>query len=205
MSYWDRVKEVRRARAVDVEDLAREASALLDHGGPTALTLRAVAERIGVAPASLYSRVDRVDDLLDLALDHTLAQDRTLDPAATHADHHELLLAFYRHLLRHPWAVWVIGLRPPRGPAYLRLSDRLCSLLLEDGVSDPLAMSYAMSNYVLGCAATARAAASELTVPPDPDVAPLYARLNAEHTLDPETVLAAGLRALRGLPDPDRR
>ena len=57
MSYWDHRKPVRRARAVDVEAIAGESVGLLDAGGLRALTVRAVAARLGVAPASLYSRV----------------------------------------------------------------------------------------------------------------------------------------------------
>lgn len=50
MGYWDHRKPVRRARAVDVEAIARESVELLDAGGLRALTIRAVAARLGVAP-----------------------------------------------------------------------------------------------------------------------------------------------------------
>lgn len=49
-----------------------------------------------------------------------------------------LMLAFYRRLLRPPWACLVIGLQAPRGPSYLRLSERMCSLLADLNVPDPL-------------------------------------------------------------------
>lgn len=48
MGYWDHRKPVRRARAVDVEAIARESVELLDAGGLRALTIRAVAARLGV-------------------------------------------------------------------------------------------------------------------------------------------------------------
>ncbi|MDN5724089.1 MAG: TetR/AcrR family transcriptional regulator, partial [Corynebacterium sp.] len=69
MSYWDHRKPVRRARAVNIEAIARESVELLDAGGLRSLTVRAVAARLGVAPASLYSRLESADDLFDLALD----------------------------------------------------------------------------------------------------------------------------------------
>ncbi|WGH84265.1 MULTISPECIES: TetR family transcriptional regulator [Auritidibacter] len=54
MTYWEHPKPVQRLRAVDIQDLARASVRLLDAGGLKALTLRAVAQDIGVAPASLY-------------------------------------------------------------------------------------------------------------------------------------------------------
>ena len=70
MSYWEHRKPVRRLRAVDIVEVARASVRLLDEGGLRALTLRSVAQQVGVAPASLYSRVESVDDLFDLALEH---------------------------------------------------------------------------------------------------------------------------------------
>ena len=90
MSYWEHRRPVRRERAVDVDALARAAAALLDEGGLRALTLRAVAHRLDVAPASLYSRVESVDDLFDLALDMTLGSDTDMQRALTYDDLEQL-------------------------------------------------------------------------------------------------------------------
>ncbi|TSD62793.1 TetR/AcrR family transcriptional regulator [Aeromicrobium piscarium] len=199
MSYWDHVRPVRRTRAVAIGELAREAGRLLDEGGVDALTVRALAGRMGVAPASLYSRVESADDLLDLALDHALADDVDLQRAMAEDGHRGLYLAYYRHLRRHPWAPRVIGLRAPRGPAYLRLSERFCELLEGEGVDDPLTMTYAMSNFVIGSAATDPIVESERDSPIDVDLAPVYARLHMRHEVDAEAIVAAGLRALRDL------
>lgn len=198
MSYWSHRKPVQRTRAVDVGDIARAAADLLDDGGIRALTMRAVAARIGVAPPSLYSRVRSVDDLFDLALDHALGHDRDVTRALVDAELQDLMVVLYRHLLRHRWACQVIAMRAPRGPHYLRLSERMCSLLEESGTRDPLSVAYALSNYVIGSASTAFITESERAAPIDSDIAPVYARLHARHDADPEAVLAAGLAALRG-------
>src|SRR5699024_1888631 len=142
MSYWDHRKPVRRARAVDVEAIAGASVGLLDAGGLRALTVRAVGARLGVAPAGLYSRVASVDDLFDLALDHALSEDEEMPRGMRELGTHDLMLAFHRHLLRHPWACQVIGFRAPRGPGYLRFSERMCSVLAEANVPDPLSASY---------------------------------------------------------------
>lgn len=155
VSYWDHRKPVQRQRAVDVAEIARASVALLDEGGPRALTLRAVAQRVGVAPASLYSRVRSVEDLFDLALDFALADDSVMQQAVSDATLTDLMMAFFRHLVSHHWAGQVIGMRAPRGPAYVQLSERMCVLLEEAGMEDPLGASYRLSNLVIGSALTA--------------------------------------------------
>jgi len=197
MSYWEHRKPVRRARAVDVGEVGRAAVALLDEGGLRALTLRAVAARLGVAPASLYSRVESVDDLFDLALDEALGRDPAIRRALAGADLDALMSACYRHLVRHRWACQVIAMRAPRGPNYLRLSERICLLLAGEGVEDPLSAAYALSNFVIGCATTAPVVDDERSVPVDAELAPLYARLHAAHDVAAETIVVAGLVALR--------
>ncbi|WP_308797861.1 TetR/AcrR family transcriptional regulator [Agromyces silvae] len=200
MGYWEHRKPVIRSRAIDVGDLARAAAALLDAGGLRSLTLRAVASQLDVAPASLYSRVASVDDLFDLALDRALADDPAIDTAVRDADLMDLMLTYYRHLVRHPWAPQVIAWRAPRGPSYIRLSERMIALLTDAGSSDPLTSAYILSNFVIGCATTAPMAVNEAATEIDRDVAPLYARAHARHAVDPEAVVGTGLRRLLSRP-----
>ncbi|KAA9394704.1 TetR/AcrR family transcriptional regulator [Kocuria coralli] len=198
MSYWDHRKPTLRSRAVDVHQIAGVAVELLDEGGLRALTVRAVALRVGVAPASLYSRVTSVDDLFDLALDEALGLDAAMRRAGREASLYELMLAYYRHLVDHPWACQVIAMRAPRGPNYLRLSERMCVLLAEEGAVDPLGDAYALSNFVIGSAATTPMAGHEREAVVDDGIAPLYASLHAGYRVDPEAIVSAGLRALLG-------
>lgn len=203
MGYWTDPPVPRRVRAVDVARIASVAVELLDAGGFRALTLRAVASRLGVAPASLYSRIRSVDDLYDLALDAALRDDAHLQEAIASAPLRDLVLALHRHLLAHPWACQVVSMRAPRGPHYLRLSERMCVLTADAGSPDPLGDAYALSNLVIGSALTAAAAAAERSTPVDPAIAPRYAALREAHAVEPETVLARGLEALlAGLSSP---
>ncbi|GFZ91429.1 TetR/AcrR family transcriptional regulator [Nesterenkonia alkaliphila] len=198
MSYWEHRKPVRRARAVDVEQVAQAGVQLLDEGGLRALTIRAVAQRLGVAAASLYSRVSSVDDLYDLALDYALSTDQGLQRAIEGAGLHQLMMAFYRHLVAHPWACQVIAMRAPRGPNYLRLSERMCVLLADQGAADPLGAAYTLSNFVIGSATTTPMARNERTAPIDADIAPEYAALHAEHEVEAASLVSNGLKALLG-------
>lgn len=196
MSYWDQGRTIRRNRLVDVERLASISAELLDKGGLRALTIRAVAQRMGVAPASLYSRVMSVDDLFDLALDYVLGCDRELQKALEYSELHALLITYYRHLVRHHWACQVIAMRAPRGPNYLHLSERMCVLLTDDGSCDPLGEAYALSNFVIGSAATAPVAGGERCTAVNSELAPLYASLHEKYSGNPETIVTAGLRIL---------
>ncbi|TLP70690.1 TetR/AcrR family transcriptional regulator C-terminal domain-containing protein [Nesterenkonia sphaerica] len=196
MSYWEHRKPVRRSRAVDVDQVAEEAACVLDEGGIRALTIRAVAQRLEVAASSLYSRVSSLDDLYDLALDRALSTDGGVQDAMNDAGLHELMMSFYRHLVAHPWACQVIAMRAPRGPNYLLLSERMCSLLVERGAGDPLGKAYILSNFVIGSATTTPMARNEWAAPIDAGVAPVYAKLHAVHDVDPETLVSDGIQAL---------
>ena len=169
---------------------------LLDEGGLRALTLRSVAQQVGVAPASLYSRVESVDDLFDLALDTALADDPVMSESIRNADLPALMDAFFAHLTTHRWAGQVIGMRAPRGPAYLALSERMCVLLEQAGTPDPLGTAYRLSNLVIGASLTAPMASDEKRVAIDPDQAPTYARLHATHHISPREILSDGITAL---------
>lgn len=190
------MKPIQRRRAVDLVALSEAAAALLDAGGLRALTVRAVAARLEVTPASLYSRVRGVDDLFDLALDATLGADVECAAAIAGTNFAELMGAYYRHLVRHPWACQVIAARAPRGPHYLALSERMVVLLEARGATDPLATAYTVSNFVIGSATTTPMAASELAAPIPGDRAPRYAELHAAQGLDPERLLHSGIQAL---------
>ncbi|WP_343834430.1 TetR/AcrR family transcriptional regulator [Brevibacterium paucivorans] len=196
MSYWEHRKPVQRLRAVDIVEVARVSVRLLDGGGLKALTLRAVAEQVGVAPTSLYSRVESVDDLFDLALDTALADDPLMSEAIRSADLPALMHTFFTHLTTHRWAGQVIGMRAPRGSAYLALSERMCVLLEQAGAPDPLGTAYRLSNLVIGASLTAPMASDEKRVAIDPKQAPTYARLHATHHISPQEILSEGITAL---------
>ena len=181
---------------MDIAEVAKASARLLDEGGLRALTMRAVAQQVGVAPASLYSRVESVDDLFDLALDTALADDPAMSESISNADLPTLMQTFFTHLTAHRWAGQVIGMRAPRGPAYLALSERMCVLLGRQGVPDPLGTAYRLSNLVIGAALTAPMASDEKRVAIDPGQAPTYARLHAAHHISPQEILSEGIKKL---------
>ncbi|MDK0524288.1 hypothetical protein [Streptomyces sp. ML-6] len=195
MSYWEHARPVRRVRALDPEAIARAAVRILDVSGIDGLSLRALANALETAPASLYSRINGISDALDLALDHALERDGVVQRAVREEEASEILLSLYRHLLEHPWAVQVIAMRPPRGPAYLAFSECLSERLGRSGAAAPLSIAYSATNLVIGSAITHRVARLEPRTPGDASVAPVYEELRrAPH--DPEEVLRQALHVL---------
>lgn len=195
-SYWDTAIPVRRRRTLTPEAIARTTASLLDESGMENFSLRALAVSLGVAPASLYSRIRGTPDAFDLALDHTLGQDPVVPRRIETGTALPMLLALYHHLIQHPWAIQIIAVRPPRGPAYLAYSEALVRGLEEAGQAEPLAVAYAATNLVIGSALTSQAAHREPNIPVDRARARLYGALHAEPLPDPEEVLTAGLASI---------
>ena len=109
---------------------------LADEGGIESLSMRKLAQELGVQAMSLYNHVANKDDLLDgivdlvvgeiavpdLDIDWQTAMRRRANSA------HEVLL-------RHPWATMPIVSRINVGPAMLRYIDATLGCLCEAGFS----------------------------------------------------------------------
>lgn len=136
-----------------------EAVALLDSGDAGRLTMRRLAEHLGTGSTTLYWHVDTKDDVLDLALDAIFGEVSL--PASPSRQHWRESLSVFLHewrtvLLHHPWSAPLLGTRPLLGPNALARSEFLHTTLLTAGVpeSHVTAAAYALSNYVIGSAAT---------------------------------------------------
>jgi AcrR family transcriptional regulator len=117
------------------ETVLAEALALGDAGGLDAVTIRGVAERLGVTPMALYRHVGDKEGLLDGLADALYAELRIPDPAD---DWWEGLAGLARStravLLAHPWAAPLFS-RPLAGPHALALESALAAALRTAGFS----------------------------------------------------------------------
>src|SRR3990170_8905660 len=91
--------------------------AVLDERGPAGLTMRSLAERLGVRPMALYTYFASKDELLDAARDHIL---RDLDSrpvgGGDWADTvRSVGLDLYRLLVVHPALIHLFATRPLAG------------------------------------------------------------------------------------------
>jgi AcrR family transcriptional regulator len=95
-----------KARVLDT------AVALADEGGVDALSMRKIAQALGVVPMALYKHVANKNELLDGMIDVVIGE---IDPPADGADWKTAVrlrvLSARRMLLRHPWAPGVIESR----------------------------------------------------------------------------------------------
>jgi TetR/AcrR family transcriptional regulator, tetracycline repressor protein len=111
---------------------------LLADGGLGALTMRALAERLGVRPNALYSHVSSKTELIDAVLDDVLAEVESPPPDTDDASAglYALMASTYDVLLRHPDLVPLyVARQGARGPNAQRLGEVMLALLERGGVT----------------------------------------------------------------------
>ncbi len=137
------------------ERVFRAAIAIADEGGIESLTMRKLAEHLGVEAMSLYYHVDNKEAVLDGVIDAVMSEVEEatggFDPPTDGVDWQialrERILTARRVMLRHPWAVGVFETRTEISMLTMRYFDALLGLLREGGFSYDLA-HHAM--HVLG-------------------------------------------------------
>lgn len=106
---------------------------LIAADGAGALSMRALARRLAVAPNALYSHVADKTDLLDQLLDDLLAAVEVPDGSTPES----IMTSTYRTLTAHPELIPLFLQRQgARGPNAVRLGEILDALLEDAGVAD---------------------------------------------------------------------
>ncbi|MDT9687514.1 TetR/AcrR family transcriptional regulator [Streptomyces sp. P9(2023)] len=121
------------------ERVIRAAVAVADEKGSAALTMRSIAEPLGVEAMSLYHHVAGREDILDGMVDAVFGE-IDLPPRDTDwktAMRHRADSA-RAALLRHPWAIGLMDSRSRPGPATLRHHDAVIGALRAGGFSVPM-------------------------------------------------------------------
>jgi TetR/AcrR family tetracycline transcriptional repressor len=149
---WDTPPASRRP-ALTRADLARAAVILLDDVGFDALTMRALAERLGVKAASLYNHIRDKGDVLALAADAIVGEVVSPDPSLAWRERLVAIAHGYRAvLLEHRDAARVLAATPPIGPRRLQLMDEVLGILRETGLPDEAVADagWVFNSYVTG-------------------------------------------------------
>ncbi|MGL5810123.1 MAG: TetR/AcrR family transcriptional regulator [Nocardioides sp.] len=126
-----------------------------DRSGLPALTMRSLAEVLGVKPMSLYHHVRDKDEILDALVDAVFAE---IELPAIGGDWRVELrrraVAARAAMNRHPWALALMESRTSPGPATLRHHDAVLGTLRAGGFSLSLtAHAYAtLDAYIYGFA-----------------------------------------------------
>ncbi|MFB8773856.1 TetR/AcrR family transcriptional regulator C-terminal domain-containing protein [Streptomyces broussonetiae] len=113
---------------------------LADEGGVEALSMRRIAQALGVVPMALYKHVANKNELLDGMIDALVAE---IDPPVTGTDWktavRRRILSARRMLLRHPWAAEVIEARMKARatptPAVMAYLDSMIGIFRAGGFS----------------------------------------------------------------------
>jgi AcrR family transcriptional regulator len=168
--------------------------AVADEAGPAALTMKAVAARLGPYSAmALYRYVYNKDGLVDLMLDAATAEiPLPGEPGPDwRADLRALAAQTRQMIKRHPWYAVLIHTRPPVGPHMMRRVEFMLRVLTARGASTAAAMTYAalIDRHIFG---SGLQEAEE-------------ARMSRRHGLDDEASLTAAMAAVHDLAEASGR
>ncbi|MFF4506843.1 TetR/AcrR family transcriptional regulator C-terminal domain-containing protein [Streptomyces sp. NPDC001401] len=139
------------------ERVLSAAVTLADAGGVDALSMRRIAQSLGVVPMALYKHVANKNELLDGMIDVLVGE---IDPPAGDTDWkttvRRRVLSARRMLLRHPWAPEVIEsrmkARTTPTPAVLAYLDSMIGIFRAGGFSVDLVhhAMHVMGSRLLG-------------------------------------------------------
>ncbi|MGI8336076.1 TetR/AcrR family transcriptional regulator C-terminal domain-containing protein [Actinomadura scrupuli] len=152
---WTRPKNTGRRPALTREAIVAAAIELADAEGLAAVSIRRVAARLDARAMSLYTHIDRKDDLLELIRDE-VAGELLLEGELPGRWREALTLIARRtreSALRHPWMVDLHAVGGAPGPNALRHVDQSMAALSGLGLNAVVAWRIlsAVDHYTLGC------------------------------------------------------
>jgi AcrR family transcriptional regulator len=174
----------RRARgSLTPEEILDAAEAIAAGDGFGALSMRAVAGRIGAAPMALYNHFATRDALVDALLDRVLHRFAPEPPTDDWTEDLRRFAGAHRRLLAaHPWAVAPLFAQPNPGLGAVRIGEHALGILRRGGFtgeravaafSGVIALNYGWSSFTAARDLDARGAGHE--------VAAMLSALPVEH------------------------
>ena len=148
------------------EQIVRTAIEILDAEGAAGLSMRRLGTRLGSGATSLYWYVAHKDELMELAVDEVLGEVYVPEPGDTGWRIGASVLAngMRDALLRHPWVIGQLGVRPTIGPNAMRMGDRMVALFTAAGFAG-MAVSHAcavLQAHAIGSATTEAAVSASI-------------------------------------------
>ena len=161
---WGRQEPGRRGpkQRLSTVEVVDAAIALADTAGVQALSMRKVAEAVGVSPMSLYTYVPSKAELLDLMFDRVLGDTADPENSVTRWRDRLAFMARERWALseRHPWLLDLATHRPPLGPNMMRKAMAMLGTLANMGLApeETVLAADALQDYITGALRSAREA-----------------------------------------------
>jgi AcrR family transcriptional regulator len=151
-----------------IDQVVDAATALADAGGLDAVTMRRVAQSLGVVPMTLYTYVPGKAELLDLMLDTAYQKMPRTDTSGQPWRQRVTAIAEENRALfdAHPWAAVISTIRPPLGPGLMAKYEHELSALDGLGLGD-IEIDAALTHLLTFVQAWARAAADARTAQQD--------------------------------------
>ena len=141
----------RKRQPLDRAQIVRAALALLDEVGLDDLTMRRLAEKLGVKAASLYRHVRHKEELLVLLADEISGEIPVVEPRGSWKEQLvEMARNVRRGLLAHRDGARLLASTAPSGPQRLRHIEAVLRTLRSAGLSggDAARAAYHMNNLV---------------------------------------------------------
>jgi AcrR family transcriptional regulator len=157
-----------RRRSLTREQVVAEALIVIGADGVDALSMRALATRLGVVPGALYRHVRDKEQLHDLVLDGVLAEvDCQVDHRRAWTEQVKVLAHRLRTVLEnHPGIAGLLKTRDPLGPHSLALAEAFLAALHRAGLPEPdTGLAFALVyDYTLGFALSSPTSVNEQRV-----------------------------------------
>ena len=135
------------------ERIIQEALRLADENGLESVSMRKLAQALGVKAMSLYNHVANRDDLIDDMVDSVVSE---IEVPKLGAVWKKVMrwraISAYEVLLRHPWATMPLVSRVNVGPAMLQYTDSTLGCLRAAGFSYEMAdhVQNALDSHIYG-------------------------------------------------------
>jgi AcrR family transcriptional regulator len=128
--------EVAHRAPLSRDRVLRVAVALADEAGIDAVSMRRLAQELGVVPMALYKHVANKDALLDAMVDVVLGEIEPPDPGLDwRSAIRQRILSARQALLRHPWARRALEVQAAPTPVVLAYLDSTIGTFLAGGLS----------------------------------------------------------------------
>jgi AcrR family transcriptional regulator len=146
-------------RGLDLDTIVGTATALANRAGLEAVTMRRLAQELGVSTMSLYTYIPGKDELIDLMVDAAYQRMPRADTTGQPWRQRLVVIADDNRALylTHPWAATVSTLRPALGPGLMAKYEHELAALEGLGLTD-LEMDDALTYLLSFVQANARAA-----------------------------------------------